>query len=387
MANILHINASYKPAYVYGGPTISVSNLCEELAKSNTVEVYTTTANGKSELSVETGVKLLMDGVAVTFFSRLSKDHTHFSPALILHYIQNIRKFDIIHVHAWWNTVSVLCLILGVLLGKTLIFSPRGTLSPYSFKSKNDFIKRLIFNIGKPFLNRCHFHVTSELEEQHTLKLLNPKSIHIIPNLIRLPEQQGEMEQGLIPGQEEKLEPFKLFFISRIDEKKGIELLFSSLRYVNYNWQLTIAGNGKKEYVDKLLQLSKEYKIDKHIKWIGFLDNQVKFKAMKEHDLLVLPSFDENFANIVIECLSTGTPVLLSENVGLSKFVVQHHVGWAFKRTEAELTEHLNKIPDLRQELMEIRKRSPEVISNIFKPDIVIKDYLKMYFSDSGSLS
>ncbi len=387
MANILHINASYKPAYVYGGPTISVSNLCEELAKSNTVEVYTTTANGKSELSVQTGVKLLMDGVAVTFFSRLSKDHTHFSPALILHYIQNIRKFDIIHVHAWWNTVSVLCLILGVLLGKTLIFSPRGTLSPYSFRSKNDFIKRLIFNIGKPFLNRCHFHVTSELEEQHTLKLLTPKSIHIIPNLIQLPEQKSKMKPVFIPGMEEKPGTFKLFFISRIDEKKGLELLFSSLRYVNYDWQLSIAGNGEKGYVDKLVRLSKEYKIEEHISWIGFLDNQVKFKLMKEQDLLVLPSYDENFANIVIECLSTGTPVLLSENVGLSRFVEQHNLGWAFKRTEEELIKHLNKMSGLRMELMEIRKRSPEVISDLFKPEILIKDYLKMYFSVSGRLS
>ena len=382
MANILHINASYKPAYIYGGPTISVSNLCEELAKSNTVEVYTTTANGQSELSVQTGIKLLMDGVAVTFFSRLSKDHTHFSPGLILHYIQHIRKFDIIHVHAWWNTVSVICLIAGVLLGKTLIFSPRGTLSPYSFKSKNGFIKRLIFNIGKPFLKKCHFHVTSELEEQHTLKLLNPKSIHIIPNLIKLPEQNTE--SGNDTSKASNLDPFKFFFISRIDEKKGLELLFASLRNLSYKWRLTIAGNGEKTYIDKLVRLSKEYNIDQNILWIGFLNNQEKFKAMKEQELLILPSYDENFANIVIECLSTGTPVLLSKNVGLSKFVEEYDLGWVFQRTEEELTACLNKVPDLSNKLKEIRQRSPEVIYSLFKPDVLIENYLKMYFSASA---
>jgi hypothetical protein len=31
---ILHITASYKPAYVYGGPVMSVAKLCEELTKS-----------------------------------------------------------------------------------------------------------------------------------------------------------------------------------------------------------------------------------------------------------------------------------------------------------------------------------------------------------------
>ena len=60
---ILHITASYKPAFIYGGPTMSVAKLCEALGGLEVrslgvkgfeafndieVEVLTTTANGKT---------------------------------------------------------------------------------------------------------------------------------------------------------------------------------------------------------------------------------------------------------------------------------------------------------------------------------------------------
>src|ERR1700748_1661100 len=66
---ILHINASYKPAFIYGGPTMAVSMLCEQLTRSGTaVTVFTTTANGSKELKVATDVVQDVDGVAVIYF-------------------------------------------------------------------------------------------------------------------------------------------------------------------------------------------------------------------------------------------------------------------------------------------------------------------------------
>ncbi|HTE01349.1 MAG TPA: hypothetical protein VK668_18815, partial [Mucilaginibacter sp.] len=80
---ILQVNASYKPAYVYGGPTMSVSKLSEQMVKAGCiVEVFTTTANGPVELPVVPDKQTNIDGVPVTYFKRLTKDHSHFSPAL-----------------------------------------------------------------------------------------------------------------------------------------------------------------------------------------------------------------------------------------------------------------------------------------------------------------
>lgn len=384
MARILHINASYKPAFIYGGPTVSVSNLCEELSKTETVEVYTTTANGKNELSVERGVKVLVDGVHVTYFSRLTGDHSHFSPGLIWRYITHLHQFDIIHIHAWWNSVSVLCLFLGVLWGKNVILTPRGTLSTYTFQHQKSLFKKGLFFISKFFLRKCHFHVTSPQEKSEILQLLKPKSISNIPNLIKLPRIQSK-EEPTVNYRKLELKSkntenvFKLLFISRIDEKKGLELLFASLKEVNIGWHLTIAGLGLKEYTEKLIQLSKDYGIDHKISWVGFLDYSQKFKVMKDHDLMVLPSQNENFANIVIECLSTGTAVLISNEVGLAEFVDRTKMGWTFDRQKAILIDLINRIPELKENLEQIRMRAPEVIEQEFGIKKLTMNYLEFY--------
>src|SRR6266496_3119649 len=79
---ILFIIPSYKPAYIYGGTTVVVSLLAESLAShGHQVTVYTTTANGKNELEVETGKEIIIDGVKVFYFKRITKDHSHISPA------------------------------------------------------------------------------------------------------------------------------------------------------------------------------------------------------------------------------------------------------------------------------------------------------------------
>ena len=92
---ILQITAAYKPAYIYGGPTMSVAKLCETLVKSKEqaclseiqgaknkdefeLEVFTTTANGKTELDVTSDETTIVDSVKVTYFKRLTKDEKRF---------------------------------------------------------------------------------------------------------------------------------------------------------------------------------------------------------------------------------------------------------------------------------------------------------------------
>src|SRR5690606_9566838 len=112
---IIHITPSYKPAYIYGGPIISVAKLCEVSAsQSLDVQVLTTKGNGKTELT--TPRHALVDGVKVQYFRRITKDHTHFSPALLWKLYKMLlmtTPFTVIHIHSWWNLVSMLSCLLA----------------------------------------------------------------------------------------------------------------------------------------------------------------------------------------------------------------------------------------------------------------------------------
>ncbi|RYE20347.1 MAG: hypothetical protein EOP42_27610, partial [Sphingobacteriaceae bacterium] len=185
---VIQVSASYKPAVIYGGPTHSVSKLSEKLCKNGIkTEVITTLANGKQELNLPAGKVTFVENVPVRFFKRITKDHSHFSPSLIW-YLLKLKKATeptIIHIHAWWNLVSIFACAIAHLKNIPVVLSPRGTLSQYSFTNNHNQLKSWIhFLAGKKLLSKCFFHVTSEAEKAEIVQLFRPKKIQVICNFI-----------------------------------------------------------------------------------------------------------------------------------------------------------------------------------------------------------
>ncbi len=374
---IVQISASYKPAVVYGGPTMSVSKLSEELWKNGIqTEVFTTLANGKSELSFPAGQLTLMDDVPVYFFKRITKDHSHFSPALLKHLYKTINQSKeplIIHIHAWWNLVSVLACLIAQFKKVPVVLSPRGTLSSYSFSNNHTFFKKWIHLLaGKKLLSNCFFHVTSEQEKRDLMHLLAPKSVQVIPNFISLPAtpKQHNAHQSPI---------LKLLFLSRIEAKKGLEILLEALHGVAFPYQLTIAGNGEAAYIRSLEKLVAKRSMQPFVKWIGFQHHDVKFEVLQAHDLLVLPSHNENFGNVVIEALSVGTAVLISNQVGLADYINTNNLGWTCENQPEKLRETLFRINNHRHRLDQIRTSAPKKVREDFADGQLVKQYVGLY--------
>ncbi|MFD0795032.1 XrtY-associated glycosyltransferase XYAG1 [Mucilaginibacter litoreus] len=373
---VLHINASYKPAYVYGGPTVSVSMLCEQLHGAGIdVEVYTTTANGVAELPVKPNETKYVDNVAVTYFKRVTKDHTHFSPALLGALNKKIKQFDIVHIHAWWNLVSVLSCYVAIKNKVPVVLSPRGTLSAYSFSNKNTGFKSYIHRfLGKRLLQKCLIHATSVYEASAINRLMANQSTTVIPNLIRLSDEKDQSPERFVNNK------LRLLFLSRIEEKKGLDILLRSLEHITVPFSLTIAGSGDPEYIEKLKLLIPESQKD-NIEWAGFYGDG-KFKQLAAHDLLVLPSHDENFGNVVIESLSAGTPVLISNKVGLASYVETNNLGWICEPDIYSISNTIIRIYiNEQKKLTEIRGKAPGVIHHEFSGERLVKRYIDLYQS------
>ena len=419
---IIQITASYKPAYIYGGPIQSVGKLCETLMgisdgrladgdkyeeatgiaekrsfdyaqddKQFALAVLTTTANGNEELEVSIGEPFLVEGVAVTYYKRWTKDHSHFSPGLLwgLHKVLRQAQDDkrnnaddkqsnqddklIIHIHAWWNLISVLSCLVAKWYKVPVVLSPRGMLTAYTQNNRNSFFKRLLHHlIGKRLLQYCHIHATSEQEKRDIFEIVTPKSITVIPNLVNI--EHGEWRIG-----EEQSLVFKLIYLSRIEEKKGLELFFDALSLLDIDWQLTIAGSGKKEYVESLKLKAQNLQLNQHINWFGQVSDQNKYELMANHDLLVLTSFNENFANVVVESLSVGTPVLISDRVGLSDYVLEQQLGWVSELEANDVKEKLLNAFHDREKRKKIRQLASEIIRNDFDDRTLANRYLELY--------
>lgn len=373
---------------------MSVSKLNEELVKAGvSSEVYTTTANGENEINIQPGSKVLVDGVPVTYFRRITKGNSHLSPSLLLSLWKELKKRrdtrttqsgttpqslqSIIHVHAWWNLVSVGSCIICLLLSQPVILSPRGTLSNYSFRNRKGILKNLFhLFLGKRLLKRSHFHVSTEKEKQDIINILTPRSITVISNFVNLHDIKSNLNTM------SKLEGpviFKLLFLSRVEEKKGLNILFNALKLVNIPWHLTIAGTGTSEYISFLKDSAEKLGLTGKISWIGHQDAEQKFQILMGHHLLVLPSHDESFANVVIESLAVGTPVLVSSKVGLADYVVANNLGWTYENTHSNLATALAVCFYDEEKRSLIKKQGPMQISADFNESRLILEYLELY--------
>ncbi len=129
--------------------------------------------------------------------------------------------------------------------------------------------------------------------------------------------------------------PF-LLFMSRIQEKKGLDLLveaYASLRESTPNSpDLVIAGPEQQpEYADRI-----RAKFDQSgIHWIGSLSGINKWQALAASEALVLPSHQENFGIVVAEALAVGTPTLISNKVNIWNEIKSGNAGLVQDDTRA----------------------------------------------------
>lgn len=367
---ILHIIPTYKPAYIYGGPIFSVSLLCENLAKAgHEVLMLTTTANGPNDLDVPKGIVQDVDGVPTIYYHRYTKDHSHLSPGLIWHLFRACRRYDAVHIHSWWNIPVICCVVACWLRGVRPVLSPRGMLSGFTFGKNNSSAKGMFHRtVGKFLLGKTRLHLTSEAEKAETAGIGNDS--FVLPNFIQTAPKA-------LPHRPRQ--PFTVAFLSRIHPKKNLEGLIGALAALPFDCKLHIAGMGETGYIDQLKKLAAEKGVAGKIEWAGELYDEEKFRFYAEADLFVLPSFNENFANVVIEVLSTGTPVLVSEEVGLAKYVLENSLGWTCGTDPQSIAKQLEAVANDQAALATIRQKAPGVIARDFSPKTLTEQYVKAY--------
>jgi len=365
---LLMIAAAYKPSWVYGGPTISVSTLCEAFAANGiAVTVLTTNANGKDDFKYSNETIHTIRGVEVIYCRRITGDPMSVSPAHTWALIKRIRRYDLVHINGWWNWVAMMSLVVCKIWGVPHMLTTRGALSEFTFKTKHSkrtksFLHQVLF---KRMLKSTLLHVTSEEEARKFRQALPVSDMVVLPNIVNIPTPCERRKSDN--------EALNLIFLGRIDPVKNLELLIGTLNQVSFPYTLTLVGEGKLEYVEAILDLAHDRS---RFSILGGVYDQRKHQLLADADLLVLLSHSENFGNVVIESLAQGTPVLLSENVGVSAWVKENKLGWVITPDTAKCAEVLNEIYLNRKHLEERRQHIFQMIQRDFSTPVLVSRYI-----------
>ena len=220
--------------------------------------------------------------------------------------IHKIKKSSLVHIHGCWSLIHLLTFIISKIYKKKIYFSPHGMLMPQALKIKK-LKKQIALKIyQKKILDHCDkIIVNSNLEKKFLKKLSNNKNISIVPHGINI-NQKYFFKRN-------KNAKVKFLFYSRIHPIKGLLQLVDiwSKSKVLKKINLHIYGNVEDQiYFNKIKSL-----ITNNIRYLGALNSVNKYQLMKKYDVLIYPSYSENFGIIILEALNAGLYVLVRENL------------------------------------------------------------------------
>ncbi|MBA4318967.1 MAG: glycosyl transferase, partial [Flavobacterium sp.] len=194
----------------------------------------------------------------------------------------------------------------------------------------------------KAIQRAAHIHATAQMEATNIKNLGFSNPISIIPNGIDLSD---------IKGKKENYGTRKMVFLSRIHPKKGIELLLETWRNSDTNgWTLEIAGNGETHYIENLSQSAHDLK---NVRFVGAQYGEAKWDFLRSADVMVLPSYSENFGIVVAEALAVGVPVITTKGTPWEDLET-YHCGWWIDLSVANLENTLIKAFHTSTEILEV---------------------------------
>jgi glycosyltransferase involved in cell wall biosynthesis len=168
----------------------------------------------------------------------------------------------------------------------------------------------------------------------------------------------------------------KFLYIGRIMKDKGIEELINAAVKIKSNFnnvEFDAIGFCENDYNERASELEKLGIINFH----GVKDNVHAF--IKNSNAVVLPSYHEGMANVLLEAASTGRPILASNIPGCKETFDECVSGFGFKvRDSDDLTETLIKFINLsydQKKSMGIEGRRK--MEREFDRSIVVNAYLE----------
>jgi glycosyltransferase involved in cell wall biosynthesis len=385
MLRVLFVSPFFEPAWYYGGTVRAASSWAHAFSTSgqNIVYVYTTTANGNRELDTEDNVTIDIDGVQVVYFKRQKGTHKRFvSLQMLPALFRNIPSFDLIHIIGLWTFGGLIASRICMLKRVPYIISLHGLLMPWAY-NYHKYRKKLFMSLfERHMLKKASGIICStEMEKRNFLALNISDKVQVISNITEPPDIDMEISRKRFRETHGLANSLVLLFAGRIVENKGLHLTveaFSKIAKHYPNACLFAMGLEEDDFLKKVKKQIKFLKLEHRFHYLGMLTGSDYWDAMAGADLFVLNSYSENFGNVVIEALSVGLPVLISDQVGIGDLVKQYSAGQITTLDPNDIAAKMIMMLSQSDKIKEMGRRGIKLVHENCTPDVVGRQ-LKKY--------
>lgn len=330
----------YLPGYRAGGPLRTVSAMVQQLSDEFTFLVVTSDR--------DLGDKFPYPGVTTCSWTPVAGAPTYYlsprdrsGPAL--RRLLAVTPHDVLYLNSLFSfDFSIKLLLLrraGLLRTGTILLAPRGELGAgavFGSRKKQAFV-RLARAVG------LHRGVIWQASSSHELDEIGQR-LGDVPAYVA-PDLADVAVLSHVPRPPKQKGTARLLFLSRITPKKNLHGAIEMLRGISGHVVLSVCGPLEDDtYWRECQTLATTLPDNVQFAYLGEVPHHHSVPLLRNHDALFLPTRHENFGHVILESLSAGTPVIISDQTPW-RGLRQQSAGWDLPLTQqhlfVEAIEHL----------------------------------------------
>ena len=313
-----------------------------------------------------------------------SAPHRYFNAAALDPWLeQNLVRFDLADLHGVFVLTTARAARVCRRLGKPYLVRSHGALDPFDLQ-KHALLKRFLGPVyARPLLrNAAGVICTTQLEADRLVTFGAAPRRCVVP--LPVPSAESSPAAGArfrsrhgIPE-----DAVVVLFMSRVDYKKGLEFLVPALAAAKREqpklW-FVLAGSGEPEFVDGIRRSLREQGVAPWTTETGFIAGASKQGALSAADLFALPSLNENFGIVLVEAMSAGLPLLISDQVYIHGEVVAAGAGVCCEASAESCRQALSGLLRDPGQLRPMGQRARTLAAERFSPGAATSGLLDIY--------
>lgn len=348
---VLHIISTLAPTS--GGTTNVVVNLANYQARAGLDVTVCTTDRGNPTSTV---IDRAIVGTGLDAEVDLKVFPVEWGPLLYSRSMRrwlsnNIRRFDLIHVHGLYQFPPTYAAHSALKAGIAYIRQPHGALDPYLYKrsSRSVLLKRLYerWFEYRSLRNASAIQYATEGERRNAGFLRLDTESFVAPNGIDWAKFEMLPERGAFRDRIGLTDEPLILFLGRLHHVKGLDVLVTAFSRVKERLgcaQLAIVGPDNDGYGKRVREWVRERRLGESVHFVAHLNGNEVVGAYVDADVFVLPSYTENFGVTVVEAMACELPVIISDQVNIHDVVAEAGAGYVTSCSEEEVAQAMLKL-------------------------------------------
>ena len=239
---------------------------------------------------------------------------------------------QIVHINtsfgiwAFWR--DSIYLLLSKMFRKKVFFQIHGGKLNEFWSDSSSLTKALIRQIFKmPEL----IAVLSCVQRKPFTEIGLAKKVKVVPNTVDINRYNNRGNYRAKFGIAEKC-IVVLFVASLFNKEKGVMELLKAIPLVTKKYEKVLfvfVGGGKEEHF--MLEFCQKEKLEKYVKFTGYLYDDAITEILHSSDIFTLPSYREGFPLVILEAMAAGLPIVATPVGAIPEFVNNGENGFLVK--------------------------------------------------------